>query len=152
MTHWGKSFSKDGACTDEYVNQSGGVGITFELGQKGFSGYQEALGFRLALKALVAAEHKLRTGEWLEPSSPARVYTWAEVIDYPEGSAALDEGWYNFRQVSKGERLGYCEDGEIIAQVSGPVLFPKYVKSANDPRPKEICRILKAVEEYELGT
>jgi len=152
VTHWGKSFSKDGACSDEYVNKNGGVGITIELGQKGFSSYQEALGFRVAAKAIACVETKLDTGKWIASEHPARIYTWAEVIDFPEGKAGLDQGWYNFKEVRKGERLGYYPGGEICAGVSGPILFPKYVKRESDPKPKEICRILRQVEEDQLGT
>ena len=28
VTHWGGGFSKDGACSDEFVNSNGGVGLT----------------------------------------------------------------------------------------------------------------------------
>ncbi|NRA65030.1 MAG: succinylglutamate desuccinylase/aspartoacylase family protein [Pseudobacteriovorax sp.] len=152
VTHWGKGFSADGACTDEYVNRSGGVGISVELGQKGFDPYQESLGLNLVLAACKTVKRKLE-GSFVPVQKPKDdVYTWAHVIPFPEGSAGLDEGWYNFKTVRRGERLGYVGDDEIKAPVEGPIMFPKYRRQESGGQtPKEICRILKRVSENELG-
>ena len=60
VTHWGAGFSKDGKCTDEYVNEKGGIGLTVELGQKGFDLYQESLGFNIVMKAFSIVEKGLK--------------------------------------------------------------------------------------------
>lgn len=153
VTHWGSGFSKDGSCTDEFVNKKGGVGLTIELGQKGFSNYQEGVGLRAMLRALMVVGQRLAGRPWQAPDHQPEIYTWAEVLPFPEGEAGLDEGWYNFRRVEKGQRLGYCKghEKEILAGLSGPILFPKYPASPHEPRPKEICRIMKSVTIDQLG-
>lgn len=157
VTHWGASFSKDGACSDEFVNQNGGVGITIELGQKGFDSYQESLGLQVALRSVGVVQSLLRAepaqqgwSAWKFKQDPI-IYTWEEVIPYPEGDAKLDEGWYNFKQVEKGQRLGEVNGQDLVAPVSGPVIFPKYLRQAGESRPKEICRIMRRVREEQLG-
>jgi succinylglutamate desuccinylase len=151
VTHWGTSFSKGGACSDEFVNRNEGVGVTIELGHKGFSPYQEGIGLRVALQAIQTVKQRL-LGETLKsPTTEPEIYTWAQVLPFPDGDAGLDEGWYNFRQVEKGQRLGLANGQEIRAEASGPILFPKYVTSPEQTRPKEICRIMKRVRPDELG-
>ncbi|MFW7379378.1 MAG: succinylglutamate desuccinylase [Oligoflexus sp.] len=151
VTHWGGGFSKDGACTDEFVNKTGGVGLTIELGQKGFANYQEGVGLRAMLRALMVVDQRLAGQTWQVAEESAEIYTWAEVIPYPEGEAGLDEGWYNFKRVEKGQRLGFAQGQDILAGTSGPILFPKYPQSPEEPRPKEICRIMKRVTIDQLG-
>ena len=82
----------------------------------------------------------------------AEIYTWAEVIPYPEGNAAMDEGWSNFQMVNAGQRIGFQGDQDVCATASGPILFPKYIReSSGNVRPKELCRIMKRVSFEELG-
>lgn len=152
VTHWGGGFSKDGACTDEYVNINGGIGISIELGHKGFDQNQEALGLNIALRSLIVVEEHLESRQRNLDHADAEIYTWAEVLPYPEGDAFLDDGWENFNFVKKGQRLGYQDGEEILAPVSGPILFPKYIREAsNGVRPKELCRIMKKVKFEDLG-
>lgn len=153
VTHWGKGFSKDGSCTDEFVNRKGGCGISVELGQKGFDLAQESVGFYLALETLRVVSLRLQNKELEIPQEMSPIYTFAEVLPYPDASAQLDEGWYNFKEVTKGQKLGRASEGDIIAPISGPILFPKYRRSdSGHAIPKEICRILKRVEEDALGS
>ena len=152
VTHWGGGFSKDGACTDEFVNKNGGTGITIELGQKGFHPYQEGVGLRASLESIKLVANRLKEIPDPVASNPPEIFTWAEVIPFPDGSASLDEGWYNFQWVEEGQRLGFKEDEEILAPCAGPILFPKYIRESSGPqKPKEICRIMKSVTEGELG-
>lgn len=153
VTHWGGGFSKDGSCTDEYVNKMGGTGITIELGKKGFHPYQEGVGLRVSLSAFNFVTAKLEGQDIPSPEGSPELFTWAEVIPYPKAEdARLDEGWYNFRWVEKGQRLGIDNGQEISAPCSGPILFPKYLReSSGHQRPKEICRIMKSITEDELG-
>ncbi len=154
VTHWGGGFSRDGACTDEYVNKYGGVGITVELGKKGFHPYQEGVGLKVCLEAFNSVNKEITGQELTVSELEPEILTWAEVIPYPDGEEArLDEGWYNFKWVEKDQRLGIGNNGkDIIAPCSGPVLFPKYLRdSSGSQRPKEICRIMKFVTEDQLG-
>lgn len=152
VTHWGQSFSKDGACSDEFVNGKQGVGLTIELGQKGFSNYQESLGLNVALRTLAVVKELLsgRQPSFVTLKEP-EIYTWAEVLPFPNGDAKLDEGWYNFRKVEKGQRMGEVNGEDLLAPIGGPILFPKYIHHPEQARPKEICRIMKRVSANELG-
>ncbi|SMF55276.1 succinylglutamate desuccinylase/aspartoacylase domain-containing protein [Pseudobacteriovorax antillogorgiicola] len=152
VTHWGGGFSKDGACSDEFVNRHGGVGLTIELGQKGFNVFSEGVGVQVGLKAIDVVQSYLRQESLEANEEEAEIYTWAEVIPYPEGEAALDEGWYNFQWVDEGQRLGFVNGDDLKASQSGPILFPKYIReSSGGVRPKEICRIMKRVTAEQLG-
>lgn len=148
ITHWGGGFSKEGKCSDEFVHANGGIAVTLELGQKGFEPYQESLGLSCLLKSLLAP---INLG-WKSYKNDLKqdVYTWGRVISYPEGHAQLDKGWYNFRQVAAGEKLGVSDQGDIVSDVAGPILFPKYGVYKPENRPKEICRILRPVNHSEI--
>lgn len=153
VTHWGQSFSKEGMCTDEFVNRCGGAALSIELGQKGFSVVQETLGLYTILQAIktLSLQNTVQMEGAGKASSSPEIYTWGEVIPFLSNSATLDKGWYNFRRVEKGERLGHSEEGEILAGISGPVLFPKYGIYDAENRPTELCRILRKVDIDELG-
>ena len=152
VTHWGGGFSQDGACTDEFVNRHGGCGISIELGQKGFSFTQEAIGLYAALRAMTVVANTLQNKVNRRSPVAAPVYTWAAVLPTPSSAASLDEGWYNFQTVEKDQRLGEAEGVAIVAPTAGPLLFPKYRRPESGGQlPPEICRILKEVSETELG-
>ncbi len=149
VTHWGKPFSLDGMCTDEYVNHTGGVGITIELGQKGFENYQTSIGLHAALGAIRYVQAMLLQ-EVLTTDSSGPLYTWKVIEQFEEGMD-LHEGLYNFQPVIKGQVLGVHGDKPLLCRESGWLLFPKYQRDAGAPRPKEIYRVAKAIEVHELG-
>ena len=159
ITHWGKGFSQEGQCSDEWLNHHGGNGVTMELGQNGFDPAQIAMGLGVVKKALavVTAAHFGRR-ERPSKNPPAPLYTWGEIVAYPPtGGPVLDEGWHNFKMVTAGGRLGQFNGQEVCASVSGPVLFPKYPDKipANgvygDKAPAaELIRILKVIDERDL--
>lgn len=158
VTHWGKGFSQDGRCSDEWVNSCGGVGVTIELGQNGFDAHQIDLGVAIARRAVEAV-----FSDTMSPSAQASavtlapIYTWGEIIPYPNtGERVLDLGWHNFRKVQAGERLGVFAGHEIRASITGPVLFPKYPDPLPDgtfgtvPPAAELIRIMREIDEAEL--
>jgi succinylglutamate desuccinylase len=155
ITHWGKGFSADGKCSDEWVNSKGGVGVTIELGQNGFDPTQIARGVEICKRAIAVVSGPPGVGDSKTEKAP--IYTWAEIVPYPEtGQPVLDAGWHNFKFVSAGDRIGRFEGRDILAGVSGPVLFPKYP----DPLPgggygatkpaAELLRIMREIKESEL--
>lgn len=159
VTHWGKSFSADGQCSDEYVIKTGACGVTIELGQNGFDPAQIHNGVQVALAAL--REVRMRVGG--ETRGPrieralAPIYTWAEVMPYPNtGAPVLDQGWTNFATVTKGQRLGVFQDQEVLAPVDGWLLFPKYPDRKADgtfglsPPAAELVRIMRRIDERDL--
>jgi succinylglutamate desuccinylase len=158
ITHWGKGFSADGKCSDEWLNSVGGVGVTMELGQNGFDSKQISQGVAVIRRAIEVAS-ALDNDESVPPAvgPKAPIFTWGEIIPYPQtGSPVLDPGWHNFKHVKAGERLGEFSGKVITASVSGPVLFPKYPDRLGDgtygqnPPAAELVRILKEITEAEL--
>jgi len=145
VTHWGKGFSKDGMCTDEFVNRNGGTGISIELGQKGFDDVQTKDGLEIVLRAVNAFNQKTK----FDGSEHGVVYTWSEVVSYPEGEVLLNEGIHNFDELKQGENFGVCDGKNLSAATGGVVMFPKYIKSG-DPRPKELIRFMRVVNPSEL--
>lgn len=149
VTHWGKPFSLDGMCTDEYVNYSGGVGITIELGQKGFDAYQTSVGLQAALGAIRYVQETLR-GKYKAAEAAPPLYTW-KLIELHEDGMDLKEGLFNFQYVEKGEVLGAHGSKPLLSRESGWLLFPKYHRDPSAPRPREIYRIAKRIEVQQLG-
>jgi hypothetical protein len=158
VTHWGKGFSADGQCSDEWTNRSGGFGVTIELGQNGFDEAQIARGVAAACRSLeVAAAMVGGAVPQNVGTGKAPVYTWAEIVPYPDtGAPVLDPGWHNFKLVNQGQRIGSFDGRELLAPVTGPVLFPKYPDPSADGRygtdrpAAELMRILREISESEL--
>lgn len=149
VTHWGKPFSLDGMCTDEFVNFKGGVGITIELGQKGFEAYQTSVGVQAALGAIRYAEDVL-SGKIIEAAEAGVLYTWKAIVLYEEGMD-LKEGLFNFQPVKKGDVLGVHGPNPLLCEDDGYLLFPKYQRDPNAPRPREIYRVAKRISAEVLG-
>ena len=118
VTHWGGGFSKDGKCTDEFVNENGGIGLTVELGHKGFDLYQESLGFNIVMKGFAVVTSGLVDIKNIDREN---IYSWSHIEKYPEGDVELKDGLVNFQEINKDELyihkiqslerllfLGYC--------------------------------------------
>lgn len=158
VTHWGKPFSAEGMCTDEFVNSQGGVGVSLEVGQNGLDPYQIAVGVDAGLWAIRAASDLLRGTQPAERErSEPEIYTWAEIMPWPKtGVVELNAGWSNFRDVALGERLGTVGGGPLTATSAGKMLFPKYLspeqQAALESRPTELCRLMKRITTRDLPT
>ena len=150
VTHWGGGFSKDGACTDEYVNSCGGTGITLELGQKGFDSYHVSLGVQGVLNAYEGACDSVVGAESVEDDYSPEIYTWGQIVNFSSDEMSLDEGWYNFKAVEEGQRLGVDGSKIIKAECNGKILFPKYLRGNSKQRPAELCRVMRRVDLAEL--
>ena len=159
VTHWGKPFSADGQCSDEYVNKQGGTGITVELGQNGFDPRQIAHGMQIAQWAIQVVTARLSgtPAYRRQPASVGSIYTWAEIVPYPQtGKPVLDAGWHNFAPVAQGQRIGSFAGKDICAGESGFMLFPKYPDQTadgtyGDTAPAaELTRILREIGESNL--
>lgn len=150
VTHWGLSFSKDGMCSDEYVNHRGGTGITLELGQKGFDVYHSGVGLQVALAAVQYAEAKLRGINPSKPRSAVELYTWQSIVPYEQGME-LREGLVNFQAVQRGDRVGSYKGQALQAAADGWILFPKYPRDPLAAPAKELYRLIKRISVGELG-
>ena len=166
ITHWGGGFSKDGRCTDEFVNRSGGVGLTLEMGQKGFGQASIDTGLSCVTSALTqlgSANYSLDAQPITaaqknldEKASSSTIYTWAATIPWPsEGLVELKEELTNFQEVKVDEVLGKVGSQEITVPTSGFLMFPKYVPAEiqqhnSQKVPAELCRILRTISPNEL--
>ena len=154
VTHWSGGFSKDGMCTDEFINSQGGVGISLETGFCGRDPLQISFGLKLIFEALFLKKFLENDRNPALPDELSeedlKIYTWSEVFPYPEeGEVILKEDLINFSFFQKGEELGKHEGLAIKASEEGFLLFPKYVKSS-DPRPKELFRLVRPISVSEL--
>lgn len=153
VTHWGGSFSKEGLCSDEFVNRFGGTGITVETGEQGFDPYQIGYGFYLALNALKIVDQDMASESCRSnKKNNLPLYTWAHIENFPlEGRVELIPGLNNFKKIYKGEVLGSHNGKKILAFESGKILFPKYFDfSSGLSRPTELFRIIREINEDEL--
>ncbi|MBC7661485.1 MAG: succinylglutamate desuccinylase/aspartoacylase family protein [Chitinophagaceae bacterium] len=149
VTHWGKSFSLDGMCTDEFVNFKGGTGITIELGKKGFDPYQTGVGLHAALGAITYVQAKL-SGPCEATESEGSCFTWKATELFEEGMD-LKEGLTNFQLIMEGDVIGTHGKDLLMASASGYLLFPKYPRDPLAPRARELYRIIKKIDARDLG-
>ena len=146
VTHWGGGFSKDGKCTDEFVNENGGVGVTVELGKKGFDLYQESLGFNIVMKAFAIVKNGIPDISSIKRSD---IFSWSHVEPYPEGAVELRQGLVNFQKIEKNQYIYDHNGHKKTSPIEGVLLFPKYI-SKGAPRPKELYRIMRSVDMEEI--
>lgn len=158
VTYWTGNYTTEGICSDQFVRRKGGVGITLELGSKGFDNYQAAIGFQALLATQGYVRRYLIQG--LSPDLPlhwshqqGQVYTWKSVVRYPQtGMVKPNLEFGNFAEVKKGDILAEVSDGTILAPESGLALFPNRIFSevGTTKRPHELMRILRPVSEDEF--
>ena len=147
VTRFGGRFSQDGMCSDEFVQEQGNVGITIELGQKGFDPTQIAQGVLVALRAL---RHVYAEVDLTEVAVTTPLYTFSQVITCPaSGEAHLVDGLYNFKKIERGQNLAVVDGKTVVAEDDGVVLFPKYKFDSHRP-PHELCHVLKEVDAKNL--
>jgi succinylglutamate desuccinylase len=147
VTHCGKGFSKDGMCTDEFVNSCGGVGISFESGQKGKDNKQNILTTSI-VRQYIAVFNKDEDHYKDKPLSSA--YTWQQIVLCPKmGSVQLKEGLINFSSIKKEDVIATINGKKILCIQDGYILFPKY-NFTDEHRPAELCRIIGRVSIKKL--
>lgn len=156
VTHWGQPFSTSpasGCTTYEFSHRHGSVAVGFELGQKGDDVYQVAAGVGMCLRAMAVVAAAAGDGSALPALSDGLnpIYTWGDIVPYPDAPVRLNPGLANFQPVEAGQVLGAWPDGIVRASGSGYLLFPKYVHSHQDPRPPELYRLLRRTHLGELG-
>ncbi|MDD9952009.1 MAG: succinylglutamate desuccinylase/aspartoacylase family protein [Zetaproteobacteria bacterium] len=161
VTHWGPSFSKEGLCSDEYVQVQGGQGITVETGQAGFDPTQVSFGFSSMLRAICVLERGEIGSAFgvtelaaVLQATQTQVFSWAQVVEFPEHrDILLKPGLMNFSPVAAGEQLGVLAGEAFYAQQAGAALFPIYPeqnsKTYHKP-PREIIRLVKPITIAQL--
>ena len=136
-----RQFSTAGMCTDEYVLQQGGVGITIELGQKSYEQSQVNHALAVALRAITQVE---QGGITTTDRAVTDLYTLAQTLHYPDDGVFQLAPMHNFKPLMKGELLATFSNQQVTCAVDGYALFPKYHINRSAP-PSEICHVLKKI-------
>ncbi len=157
VTHWGKPFSVSGKCTDQFVIDHGGVGISIELGQRGLHPEQIGDGLGLTLNSFGEISHFLNKGEHLSFSKnrvgeteEGKLFTFSQIEKFEaDGKFSLRPGLTNFQPVREGDNLGTLDEKPLRANSDGFILFPKYT-SPMPGKAGEAIRILKPISAVDL--
>lgn len=131
-------FSVDGMCLDSFVTLSGGVGVTYEMGQLDSTSLQIHKTLRLLSRALSL----LNSNFPLDAQLPSSVFVFDQVVMSKPG-LELTPKWNNFTVVKEGDILAISESIEIRAEFSGHLLFPKYPPESQQN--SELCRLIRSV-------
>jgi len=143
-------------CTDEYVRDNGGMGMTLELGQRGFTDSARARArdeIRRALSlvdALAAGETTLEAAAAAQPAPELFAAVHAQALSDP--MMALAPGWESFAPVRAGQLVSAPGTPEVRATHDGALLFPVYPDRDDqgavvEPRPQTLFRIIQQVTE-----
>lgn len=118
-----------GVTTNEYLRTKGAIGITIELGEKGFFQNAHDLGFSICLKAIEVFRDPSRfcartiesLGKFEFP-----LYQLSGSLKVSGPGTKLNDGWKNLLPVQGGQQVGTSDSGPIVAEASGLMIFPKY--------------------------
>lgn len=127
----GNSFSAAGMCSDEFMRELNRVGVTLELGEKGFHSLANKTTELVTLRTLKNMDKvfsKTTTIEQLAKKNQVFQFYQTTFKEPFEGAPKkLNDGYCNFQAIQKDEILGVDEKGNpLIAPKSGMMLFPKY--------------------------
>lgn len=144
----GQAFSPGLCCLDEYVRNRGRIGLTVELGMRGFDEGQAAAAVAGARRLLTLVE-RLERGEALADMAAAAPsmhwYATRHIVAGAPG-ARLRAGYQNWSPIAEGEVLSVDTQPSLVAPVAGVALFPKYPK-AGQPVPPDLMRIGSVVDD-----
>jgi succinylglutamate desuccinylase len=156
----GASFSAAGMCSDEYVRSFGNVGITIELGEKGFSHEAETMSFEIMKRALNCMNKVYGNHFPIEKLAHKNMdFEFLSIVHrepFLNPKLKLNEGLLNFKKVTEGMALGLNDQNKpLISPRDGYILFPKYpMRKENGeailPLPGEIYVIADQIKEHPL--
>jgi hypothetical protein len=121
-----------------------------ELSQKGLNPHAEDLS-RTAIRRILSLVDLTQNGHSLEDMAHKcpTMNHYKTVYRHKFSSTAntLRSGLHNFMEIHAGENLSAPDTPEILAPMSGELLFPKYLSAAQKTGqiqpPKELFRIIK---------
>ncbi|HJN74068.1 MAG TPA: succinylglutamate desuccinylase/aspartoacylase family protein [Myxococcota bacterium] len=149
----GRAFSSGTCCSDEFVRNRGGVGLTLELGQMGFQDEAASRAGRVMRRAIALVDAVAAgTTSMVEASEGMPELDFYKTVfapPFPDRSWSLRPGLVNFRAVSRAELLTGPDSPELRAPCDGVLLFPKY-PPADQPLPGEIVRVLELMDQHPL--
>lgn len=137
-------------CADEFFWFQDKPAITLELSQKGLNPRADDLS-RTALRRILSLVDLNQKGHSLDDIAkkcpPLNHYKTIYRHQYSAKANTLRSGLHNFMTIQAGERLNAPNTPEILAPMSGELLFPKYLsvpqQTGQIQPPKEIFRIIK---------
>ncbi len=146
----GRTFSTGTRCLDEYVRDRGKVGLTVELGTKGFCAAQAQNCYQSCLRLLSAYDRIDASTSTLEACADSQPsIQWFETVQVVPARDAADRlrpGLGCFTSVQKDELLSAPGAPPIRASRSGHILFPKY-PGPLDPPPTDLFRLAIPLED-----
>jgi succinylglutamate desuccinylase len=143
-------------CTDEYVRDLGGMGMTLELGQRGFTddartrARDEMLRAMALLDALATNETTLADAAATRPAP--ELFAVVHIEGFSDPHMALSPGWSSFAPVSAGQMVSAPGTPPVRASADGAMLFPVYPTRTDDgavvePRPQALFRIIRTLDD-----
>ena len=136
----GVSFSPGLKCADEYVRDQGPAGITFELGEKGFSEAATAASSAIIRRTLVLMDALQAQGPAVLTGPLPPCYRYSHAEPYRDPALRLRPGLVNFQPVLAQECLSAPGTPPLHAPHDGVLLFPKY-PPPGAPLPQHIFRL-----------
>jgi succinylglutamate desuccinylase len=145
----GQAFSPGLRCLDEYVRDRGRIGLTVELGTRGFDDAQAAAAYDGA-RSLLSLVDRLDAGQRLADiaaeAPPIEWFATRHVVTPWAPSARLRDGYRNWSPIAEGEVLSAAGQPVVRAPCAGCVLFPKYPRPG-EAAPPELMRIASRVDD-----
>ncbi|MFH1720567.1 MAG: succinylglutamate desuccinylase/aspartoacylase family protein [Patescibacteria group bacterium] len=125
-----------GACTDNFVDKNGGIGITYECGWNDDSSMFDEAFFKTKqfLKVLGVAFFETPSTEISQ--EPIYLQVYAKIIAESEDFAFANE-YNNFDFVKKGQKIAVDGKKTIFAEKDSYIIFPK-----KDTSPKSVVCFL----------
>lgn len=147
----GGAFAPGRKCLDEYVRDRGKIGLTLELGTRGFHPVQEENCYQAARRAVDLVDEVSQGAVLAELAATKPPISWfrtAEVIATRSEADRLRPGLGCWSQVTQGELLSADGAPELRAPQSGRVLFPKYPVQGQT-LPPELLHLAVPVDDPE---
>jgi len=144
------AFSVGRCCLDEYVRARGKLGLTAEMGEKGWDETQAEETYQSCARLISAYDAVMTGASDLDSlaceSNEIEWFETRDVVPAESSDHRLREGVGNWQSVREGELLSPPGGPEIRAKESGRILFPKYAKPG-DPPPPELFRLGVAIDD-----
>jgi len=131
-----------GKTSTAYAISNGALAVTIETGQKGVDDTQISLGLELVRKAM-----KMDFTRPLPESRMSDTYTFFQIISNPDRTLEMVKEFRNFDPVKKDELIAKNHSREVLSEVDGVILFPKYGDYAKASA--ELALVLKPVKGPE---
>ncbi len=142
----GEPFAAGTRCADEHVRQHGRIGITLELGERGFSAQTTAHVVALLTRALQLVDTLAQRGHAAIDGPKIDLYRYVYAEPCTDRDLRLRRGLINFQRVQAGEVLSAAGAPLLRAPCDGALLFPKY-PLPGAPLPQNLYRIAQRMHE-----